>query len=100
RVPRPPTPFPTRRSSDLFAKVVPVGVRALNSAYACWTVLLGVRGELCEGDFERVLHQLFGVLHALIDDLHYGHEDVRIVAEDLLDRKSTRLNSSHGSISY
>src|SRR5207245_11654476 len=75
--PRAPHSFPTRRSSDLFGGVHPEPIEphieALRQA-----VLAGKydAGFCADGDGDR------------------------IGAIDRTDRKSTRLNSSHGSISY
>src|SRR5438128_3171143 len=83
---RPPisTPFPTRRSSDLDRDVSnrPGGERAS-------------RGEHAEPGFLRavVSVSVLGIELPRLDAL-------RARRPKRLDRKSTRLNSSHGSISY
>src|SRR5207249_8814553 len=93
-------PFPTRRSSDLFSRVTGViaylkkqfhDVPSVHMAYSAailaraghdvrWT-----RGDFLDGDVALVLS-------SLVD-----HKAEAAWAED---RKSTRLNSSHVSISY
>src|SRR3712207_8983909 len=52
----------------------------------------------------RRAQQLVAVRVALVDDARWqrvcGEDDVRPVAQERADRKSTRLNSSHANISY
>src|SRR5207245_10563976 len=94
RCPSPPR-VPTRRSSDL-----PAGGVAEQPA------LFGEAAQLeARPLFGRVLGQVQDtfVVSASDDevfflDQHVAHE--RVIFEGLRDRKSTRLNSSHGSISY
>src|SRR5207245_8619091 len=91
--PRPPHPFPTRRSSDLCEGQPPGGER-----------LEPLR--LVRRDEERVPLAKLGELP--VEEGHsFGVEPcVRLVEDEQprvmqqKDRKSTRLNSSHGSISY
>src|SRR5699024_12620389 len=83
--PRPPPPlpsFPTRRSSDLRSPIpLRRGPRMIVQAAA--ERHRGDNGEVGDGD--ELTHGHLGVLHRQFD---------------LQDRKSTRLNSSHVSISY
>src|SRR5438876_8510356 len=69
--------FPTRRSSDLL----------LVDQKHSWDAVDAIGGG------ERV-----PALGLLVKELRPGH--VFVLGEELLDRKSTRLNSSHPSISY
>src|SRR5207245_4660305 len=74
--------FPTRRSSDLVEE----------------TLLLGARHGL---DVRSLLRQLrIDASHDALDGRHQVHESRFAPAQQPGDRKSTRLNSSHGSISY
>src|SRR5207249_10508799 len=76
---RPLHSFPTRRSSDLvrlFAADVASAAPEITAAL--------VRVEVVEHEFPSARHDLRVALHRL----------------ELADRKSTRLNSSHVSISY
>src|SRR5207245_10086306 len=52
--------------------------------------------------FRQQLHDLFVVGFLVLGTLRLGQEFLEVVAFRLVigDRKSTRLNSSHGSISY
>src|SRR5207245_10976255 len=91
-VPHPPTPppVPTRRSSDLQPRA-----RSLLGARA------GPRDQQHGGRRPENLHR--GVVARSRDDEIGGldvAERVRDGNSNLQDRKSTRLNSSHGSISY
>src|SRR5688572_31820549 len=74
---RPPrsTPFPTRRSSDLL-------------------------NQLAGGSAAR--ERLFGALASTWDQLQQAKKDqnAAVQADKEIDRKSTRLNSSHSQISY
>src|SRR5207249_7282832 len=90
--------FPTRRSSDLI--VAWVG-RALNSAYNYYVKL-----EDRIDPQERVLKAMGS---AAVFTIHFirkgnggsiGAEFHGVLRRQRLDRKSTRLNSSHVSISY
>src|SRR5688572_31269010 len=77
--------FPTRRSSDLFAALI-------QTAQQVEDFLAGLRIEISGGfvsqNHERVIGERPGDGHTLL--LPAGE----------LDRKSTRLNSSHSQISY
>src|SRR5207245_10830405 len=88
-------PFPPRRSSDLLERPDPARDLRLQ-AHA-----LGLRG-VAHG-VERALHQR-GQVHGADVEVELARHDARDVEDVLdelgLDRKSTRLNSSHGSISY
>src|SRR2546422_4566860 len=85
---RPPrsTPFPTRRSSDLFALKRKCG----RDSFGCLDLL---SEEWCapptQGGKGRV-----GDVRVHAPRAHHRHRP------DRQDRKSTRLNSSHGYISY
>src|SRR5207247_9355142 len=74
--------FPTRRSSDLPAQRVQEAAAALSS-----------------GDAEKALVLATGAL-AATNDPSASAAAQHIVIEAHLDRKSTRLNSSHEWISY
>src|SRR5207245_11162488 len=85
--------FPTRRSSDLRTVVS----FARTDSRALTLVVPAVVFQESEGSLELELP-----IYAPTD-LTFGSHPVRIryaSAVDDLDRKSTRLNSSHGSISY
>src|SRR5207245_10457912 len=86
-IPPPDLPsFPTRRSSDLAVDLFQFSKQPLRFRE------LGENGIVCLGKSVRdpagKLNQPFAVAGELVAFL------------DFLDRKSTRLNSSHGSISY
>src|SRR5207245_10875821 len=87
--------FPTRRSSDLEQKLtVPEAVEAytMGSAYAEFQDK--EKGSITPGklaDMVLVSDDLFTIAPAKI-------REVKVLKT--IDRKSTRLNSSHGSISY
>src|SRR5687768_17971783 len=88
RLPPRSTLFPTRRSSDLQRQCDDAHVRA------------------------SALHELRGLSHVFAEDervgdavvnpgfLQRGHGSAAIRSVCWVDRKSTRLNSSHGYISY
>src|SRR5207245_9694418 len=94
------TPFPYRRSSDL--EIDPEG-----------TVIPYVMPGFTDGGpFSTLGIQFYGFAPVFFpnapavsfSELYHGHDE-RIPVEGFfqelnLDRKSTRLNSSHGSISY
>src|SRR5207245_7885823 len=89
RIPQLPTStlFPTRRSSDLHEQLFLACPRRVD-------IDRGEQPLLGEGSIEAELH-VPGALELFEDDLvHTG------AGLDERDRKSTRLNSSHGSISY
>src|SRR5207245_5296109 len=80
--------FPTRRSSDLT-------VRRLHGAGAKVVV-----ADLAD-DKGKALEQELGVRYVPTDATSEESVNAAIAeAASLADRKSTRLNSSHGSISY
>src|SRR5690606_41587437 len=99
RSPRLPPAFPTRRSSDLSRFVLLVGVPAL-----CVVVALAVwqRGgrfvttenAYVKADIVQIAPEVAGRV------LEVAVRDHSRVAAGELDRKSTRLNSSHVKISY
>src|SRR5207245_5874904 len=86
-----PLSFPTRRSSDLYA--LEYAVALASSFVLAWHVLL-TRGfdviHACNPP--DLLFLVGGFFKLLGKKFLFDHHD--------LDRKSTRLNSSHGSISY
>src|SRR5207245_8597317 len=98
--PRPATPFPTRRSSDLGAEAEPAPPAARRDQCPD---LHAVHEHL----EHRVARQAF---HGHVEPSFAGRAEdeagapagVRIDGgcTELRDRKSTRLNSSHGSSSY
>src|SRR5690242_21051879 len=90
---RPPrsTLFPTRRSSDLTGE-----------SERLKFVLTGASAFSISGDGDRIAwvkstHSAPGDVY--LEDLHSGRE-TRLSDINPQDRKSTRLNSSHMSISY
>src|SRR5699024_12452021 len=87
--------FPTRRSSDLAgpgAPVLPLGGGDVD-AHA-------LRGSRLELDIGEALELARCVGDARAGDGHVGLHDLAPGALARVDRKSTRLNSSHVSISY
>src|SRR5207249_6492142 len=90
RANRAPHSFPTRRSSDLKydAKVVRTAVGEINVAKKMQEAIAIIGGEGSGG--------------VILPSVHMGRDSLVGVALCLgaLDRKSTRLNSSHVSISY
>src|SRR5699024_12715925 len=85
--------FPTRRSSDLFSKSLPL-TEAILLQIACRLTVDNNTGNL---QLDKYLHLLtLNVTFLKLGDLSLkNNEDL-----DHIDRKSTRLNSSHVSISY
>src|SRR5687768_17938613 len=84
-----PLSFPTRRSSDLVGTALAVLV-------AAWQLRRGT--VQARTDFEDDLSREYRELaRSISPDAHLGRE---LNAEEFEDRKSTRLNSSHGYISY
>src|SRR5690606_39985076 len=85
--------FPTRRSSDLLARVLPNAVPRWDAAAGAGQLLAGyTRSNLTLAEFEGTRYQRIAHIRQLI---YQG-----VLDADLRDRKSTRLNSSHGKISY
>src|SRR5207245_9811903 len=78
--------FPTRRSSDLKLLALDSPAQLKRSVPGGYLIELHVRGDIAE-PFIPSLRSLPGVVEVKSD-------------HDQVDRKSTRLNSSHGSISY
>src|SRR5207244_10912633 len=95
--PRPTPSFPTRRSSDLVSTLPPEcsGLQYLES--------LKVLEPL---DLPALGHNSAEYLHLLLETIKLASADRArytmdgSVPVELLDRKSTRLNSSHQIISY
>src|SRR5207302_10863741 len=91
--PRHPLSFPTRRSSDLAARLLagflasPDGKRARLAATG-----QADYGPTADNELARKIHA--GKLQVVPDSAD------NMVARERLDRKSTRLNSSHVKISY
>src|SRR5690606_40459468 len=82
--------FPTRRSSDLglfIAALAPAIVQALGARYAA-------------GDTDSLLMRTAVWLVGRDGELGIGYGPILASMGWLLDRKSTRLNSSHVKISY
>src|SRR5207248_5956007 len=98
--PRPLHSFPTRRSSDLLIrKEIPVMIlktRTLKTTVLCllvaWTCALAARAQ-GPGD-DPIARAVFP------PDLVMKHAQEINLDERQRDRKSTRLNSSHRTISY
>src|SRR5699024_12494827 len=95
-VPRPPAPlhpFPTRRSSDLFCMtkdtISQIEIHTSERIVPPNTFIVDTPGIDAADDADRFMTE--SSLH-LVDVLYY--------VMDYKDRKSTRLNSSHVSISY
>src|SRR5207253_8193368 len=88
--------FPTRRSSDLMDISVHANYDAVCfHAQQCAEKYL--KACLQEADLPfRKTHDLSELLHSLLS----VHPQFQSLQEDLKDRKSTRLNSSHVAISY
>src|SRR5207245_9550573 len=90
---RPLHSFPTRRSSDLFLTQY-----KLSGSYPLpWGVSLGAFFQSVPGT-ERTITYL--VTRAVVPQLTLASATIPLTEPGSLDRKSTRLNSSHGSISY
>src|SRR5206468_10731290 len=75
--------FPTRRSSDL-------------GCLKQWEQFVNTRGRMPELVQCALMHEHFEAIHPFLD----GNGRVGRLLIPLLDRKSTRLNSSHDQISY
>src|SRR5207245_9590092 len=86
------TTFPTRRSPDLAAAEVPERVEEIKE------VKPRERADRTEPDEGDARHQDAGDHQAARAEP--VHQPAGEEAEQWTDRKSTRLNSSHGSISY
>src|SRR5687768_18150980 len=80
--------FPTRRSSDLAADAQPV--QKLGALHDGDHVMAVTRQDLID----------FVVQESRLLDAKRYEEWNALFTDDALDRKSTRLNSSHGYISY
>src|SRR5207249_10114313 len=87
--------FPTRRSSDLRVGVGPLS--AHRQVLAMTLAAVGPHVEMALDTHRHFAAQIPFDFVSLIDDL--ADLDYIIIAE-VIDRKSTRLNSSHVSISY
>src|SRR5690606_40865217 len=91
--------FPTRRSSDLriVQAIDPrpgdVVVEIGPGQGALTFPLLKKHGEVTAIEFDRDLH-------APLQAAAREHGKLQLIEGDVLDRKSTRLNSSHVKISY
>src|SRR5207245_7426959 len=86
-------PFPTRRSSDLVArKPAAITLDILLPDLDGWEVLTRLKRDAATSDIPVVVV-------SVVDNPELG---IALGALDYFvkDRKSTRLNSSHGSISY
>src|SRR5205085_11632733 len=84
--------FPTRRSSDLPAGDVRVSVGRLVNAYGSAGAAATLRGLQRLDQSQPVVQLHEGLVQLWAGDC--------TAAERTLDRKSTRLNSSHSQISY
>src|SRR5207249_12313609 len=89
--------FPTRRSSDLRSRRVGSELRRLREAAGVTTAQAAELLSCSPAKISRIENGIVSVrvvdLRLLLD--RYGDED-----REHRDRKSTRLNSSHVSISY
>src|SRR5204863_8536356 len=91
-------PFPTRRSSDLWGELQPYKtasfLRFAQKMRENWAYLL-------EQDIAPVWVGEFGAPDVPSDgDLNYWKNLIKFMRDEGVDRKSTRLNSSHVEISY
>src|SRR5699024_12059571 len=94
-----PSFFPTRRSSDLRLEYITITDVTMTGDLHDASVFYTVRGENVgdEPDLEaaaEALHRARGQLRKIVG------EQLGVRFTPTLDRKSTRLNSSHVSISY
>src|SRR5690242_14258706 len=95
------------RAAIALALPLAIGLAAGEPAYgalASMGALSGVIGDTADAYRMRIFNiavpQLFGAIGVTIGSLVYGHGWVAVGAVTGVDRKSTRLNSSHMSISY
>src|SRR5688572_27622436 len=88
-------PFPTRRSSDLWGAITPIGPTARHTGF----YLRAGRGNFVESPFVDSAGEsvVLGAVSLLPKEL-VGPGRLAALARS--DRKSTRLNSSHSQISY
>src|SRR5699024_12746823 len=82
--------FPTRRSSDLTRLIGSFSIRASKMASEMASHILSGWPSVTDSD----VNNLFSIIFPF--HLSFTHSGIRM----FLDRKSTRLNSSHVSISY
>src|SRR5687768_18207934 len=85
--------FPTRRSSDL-GELFHLGVAGIRAVVLLADARQRALNRLDAGCFELVVQLVQAGFERLL------RNPPGVVAADLEDRKSTRLNSSHGYISY
>src|SRR5207244_12989805 len=92
--------FPTRRSSDLELEMR-VGDQCERGLQRLGDLVEDGVGDadLDIGEAARVLDRRLGAVRAE-EDLDQREDEVAVEADDDVDRKSTRLNSSHQIISY
>src|SRR5688572_21149533 len=93
--PRPLHSFPTRRSSDLVEDAGFVKLRELSVRYRLSGRLLGT---LASARISGASISLIG--RNLLTFTNYKGYDPEVGVGNTIDRKSTRLNSSHSQISY
>src|SRR5690606_41164887 len=99
RNPHPPDPYPARRSSDL--SHVTLLLCGLHLGIFIITVNDSVRLLLSALRFQQQAEKLYSESPQPHIFLHHNFfENIFPVTENFLDRKSTRLNSSHVKISY
>src|SRR2546430_13305895 len=97
RPPRNSPPSPTRRSSDLIPAIRSLGaLYASSPANASFVTKVSVPGAVAMGSSRKFRHDRRYASHPHLCPLPEGEEEKLAV----LDRKSTRLNSSHSQISY
>src|SRR5207245_8823486 len=92
--------FPTRRSSDLFHTIPMVG----EFGHETWEneswVYTGNAGVWAQITVDEELGIVYLPIEMPTGDYYGGHRPGNGLFGESLDRKSTRLNSSHDSTSY
>src|SRR5207245_9043368 len=92
--------IPTRRSSDL--KTIDFILFNVKMERDAETILKALKKyQPYKGEKESTIAKQLGYdVHRFENELNRLEQDVQALTMALQDRKSTRLNSSHGSISY
>src|SRR5437867_3584656 len=95
---RPLHSFPTRRSSDLDPQLQALGVQLAEVAVR--NTAGGIADKIRAVKARKENQETIAELEAIVNDLVADKSELVRIANAYEDRKSTRLNSSHRTISY